>query len=175
MIIALVVGHRASKQGAMNVRADRREWSLNKEVVDSIASKVRNHEIIIIYRDDVRSGYSKLPAKINEQEPDFIICFHANAFNSDVSGTETLYYNESQTSKEYAQIFQSAMVNVLQLNDRGLVEIFEGDRGSLVLSKTTAPCILLEPFFIDNNDDYEIFGSNFDSYTDAMAETIDSL
>jgi len=94
-----------------------------------------------------------MPKKINALKPDLIISFHCNAYNNTVSGTEVLYYHGSDQGKKYADAMRNMIINVLKLPDRGSKPIDTEDKGGYLLKYTKAPCILIEPFFIDNHRD----------------------
>lgn len=151
--IAIVVGHSNRSKGACN--ADGLcEYTYNTVLADLISSTLvtlGDYDPIVVYRDT----YRDLPNKINEIEPNLIISLHCNAFNTRASGTETLYHHRSSMGREFAKIVQSSMVNVLGLPDRGVKPKTSEDRGGYLLRYTHAPCLILEPFFIDNESDLQ--------------------
>ena len=156
--VALVIGHSKNKPGAKNVKYNRTEFNFNEGMVIDIKNIIeRDYEVEIVYRDT----YSGLPDKINALNPDLVISFHCNAFDTKASGTETLYYHTSKKGKEVAKVFQSKMVDILGLPDRGIKGRTSKDRGGHLLKRTNAPCIIVEPFFIDNNFDYMRAGTNY--------------
>lgn len=152
-MIALVIGHSNKSKGAYNKNYNISEFEFNKKLVNLI-SKDLNKELIkneIVYR----SNYNELPNKINELKPNFIVSFHCNAFNTNASGTEMLYYHSSENGKQIAEIFQTNIVSCLELPNRGIKSKHTEDRGGYLLRYTNAPCIISEPFFIDNDNDYK--------------------
>lgn len=153
MKIALVVGHRESSQGASNKRYDDTEWRFNTVLAKEI-KYFSKHDCVIIFRDDNKNGYRNLPRKINDHNPDLTLSLHCNAFNTKASGHEVLYWSTSESSKDMAVLFNNAIHECLLSKDRGIKPIYKGDRGANVLRKTKAPCVLLEPCFIDNDADY---------------------
>lgn len=167
--IALVIGHTEKNPGAMNVICGVSEFEFNRKLVTSIVAIIDDRcEVKIVYRE----RYSDLPEKINAWNPDFVICFHANAFNKKSSGTETLYYRKSKKGKGMATILQDNIVKVLGLKDRGVKGKSSEERGGYVLRGTKAPCILLEPFFIDNDDDYKTAVSKYPELVNACVDSI---
>lgn len=152
MKICLVVGHRESSQGASNSLCGITEFEFNNRLAVSIAS-ICKHDCFIIHREDIRSGYNKLPNKINKFDCDLVISLHCNAFNGKAGGHEVLYWNTSTKGKAWAIRINKAIGLALGNNDRGIKPIKQGDRGANVLRSTKAPCILLEPFFIDNDEE----------------------
>ena len=170
MKIALVVGHKPDSPGACNNTYNMCEFPFNTKLVADLVNQLNNkYEIEIVYRDT----YKGLPAKINSLSPDFIVSFHCNAFNTKASGTETLYYYKSSKGADMADIFQKNMVAVLGLKDRGVKPTSTEDRGGYLLRYTNAPCVLLEPFFIDNDSDFDIVANNYEGFLAALEKSLD--
>jgi len=169
MKVALVIGHKKDRPGACNNDYNICEFEFNEKLVKDIKNKVnRDYEVEIVYRDT----YRDLPDKINKLNPDFVILFHCNAFNRKASGSETLYYYTSKKGKEIAKIFQKYIVQTLGLYDRGIKRKGSEDRGGYILRYTKAPCILIEPFFIDNNIDYMRVQERYDVFVEALKNAI---
>ena len=174
--VGLVVGHRKSRKGAYCEKYDIWEWDFVKSLVEDVADEVLNNKPVIIFRDDVSNGYSLLPGKVNDEEVDIAISFHANANESPLArGTAVLYWHSSSKSKALAQKFQNAMLDVLGLQNDGIMPIYDGDRGSHVLKKTKMPCVLLEPFYLSNDNDYDVFHNKYEEFVEKLAEIISSL
>lgn len=147
-MIALIIGHTKASSGAYNPEFDQTEFAFNEKLAQDIAEQV-DLPCEIVYRET----YQGLPQKVNDLNPLFCISLHCNAFNDQVSGCETLYYHNSEDSKEFAKMMQEEIVNVLDINDRGIKPKHAEDRGGYILKYVEAPIILTEPFFIDNNKD----------------------
>ncbi len=173
--VGLVVGHRPSAQGAVNRSHGVSEYKFYDLFVEDLHEDLVACglvESVIIHRDDTRKGYNKLPNRINELDCDFIISFHANAYNGIASGSEVLYC--SKKGKALAGGLQSAQTDVLELPDRGLKYRDEEGRGGHLLWNTIAPCVIVEPFFIDNDEDLKRMSSRYvelrRAYTQAIQE-----
>lgn len=166
---ALVIGHKPGSGGAVNFSAGVSEFEFN----ELLAHKIKTDNVIIniVYRET----YAELPAKINMLHPDFIISLHCNAFDCTVSGTETLYYHKSKTGRNIAQIVQDEMVKCLGLIDRGIIPRTAEDRGGYLLRYTKAPCVIAEPFFIDNNADFTTASGKIDLLAAAYAAAIEQI
>ena len=149
MKIAIVIGHSIRHPGAVNKHSGVTEYEYNEQLA-TIIKTISRLDIEIIYRH----SYVGLPKKINKKNPDYIISLHCNAYNTKASGTETLYYYKSKKGKILAERMQSAMLDALFLTDRGIKAKTTDDRGGYLLKYTKAPCVILEPFFIDNDSDY---------------------
>jgi len=169
MKIALVVGHKKEKPGACNKTNNICEWAFNDKLAHDIAVITDDRcEIEIVYRD----RYKDLPEKINALNPNFVICLHCNAFNTKVSGTSVLYYYKSKRGKKMATIFQNEIVKALGLRNRGIKGKSSEEKGGYVLRETKAPCIITEPFFLDNDNDYRKVIDHYPELIRACNESI---
>ena len=56
----------------------------------------------------------------------------------------------------------------MNITNRGVKAIKGNQRGGHILKNTIAPCILLEPFFIDNDKDCEIAFEKFNELAKAI-------
>ncbi len=155
--VALVVGHKRNSGGASSSNGVT-EFNYNEELVSMVADNLSELkiEVLIFYRDN----YRDLPDEINSKNPDLIISFHCNAFNTKASGSEVLYYHKSIIGKSIADMFKEAICNTLYLRDRGIKGKSTEERGGYLLRYTKAPCVILEPFFIDNRSDFSV-GTKF--------------
>ena len=176
MRVVLVVGHTEKNPGACNAVCGVCEFGFNKQLVTQIDAMMDDRcDTRIVYRDK----YRDLPEKINKLNPNFVVCFHNNAFDTRTSGTETLYYYKSKKSEEIATIFQTKIVNALRLKDRGIKGKSTEERGGYILRYTNAPCILLEPFFIDHDNDYRTAISKYPELlracNEGICETLDTF
>lgn len=170
MKVALVVGHKKNKPGACNEKHEICEFEFNSQLANDISEALNNLDIdnIIVYR----TSYSKLPKEINDINPDFIVSFHCNAFNRSASGCEALFFNSSSRGEAIAEIFVNNLVAALDISNRGIKPKTESDRGGHLLANTKAPCIICEPFFIDNDSDLE---SALENYEDLVAAYVLSI
>ena len=130
----------------------------------------RKHTVTVITQE---SCFSELPARINAVNPDVIIALHYNAYDGKATGTETLYYLTSRRSKKLAECIQSKVVWVLQLANRGVKGLLVG-RGSALLRKTKAPCVILEPFFGDNANDLSTARKKISALAIAICDGLDT-
>ncbi|MDG3089142.1 N-acetylmuramoyl-L-alanine amidase [Vibrio hannami] len=155
--IALIVGHGAAKQGASNDNGVT-EYLFNDELAHMIAPILiqRGFEPLIVYRT---GSYRELPKQVNDTGADVAVSLHCNAFNKKASGSEVLHYMNSSKSEKLARCININVLDALELPDRGLrpVNVKQkgkaGDRGGYLCFKTAMPCVIVEPFFIDNDSD----------------------
>lgn len=171
MKVALVIGHSCKSQGASNKNSIS-EFEYNMFLVHRVKRAVPSSiDVEIVCRDE----YKDLPDKINALNPDLVLSFHCNAFNTEVSGSEVLYYHTSETGQALAYRLQQLIVNALGLRDRGIKPKRSEDRGGYLLAYTKAPCLILEPFFIDNSSDLQIAGLKEDVLVAAYVQFLIEL
>jgi N-acetylmuramoyl-L-alanine amidase len=168
---ALVIGHKKSSSGAVNGKSGTTEFGFNELLSMDIEKEVNVVEIQRVYR----RTYSSLPSDINELSPDFIISLHCNAYNEEASGTEVLYYHKSTKGKQIAEILNRKLVEALGLKDRGIKPKTTEDRGGYLLKQTNAPCIISEPFFIDNDSDLSIAETKRSTLVKAYSTAIEEM
>jgi len=168
---ALVIGHKKNSPGTANVPSGIDEFSYNDALSIEIEKVVEGVEVQRIYR----RTYESLPGDINEYEPDFIISLHCNAFNTEASGTETLYYHKSSNSEKMAELLNDKLVEALGLKNRGIKPKSVEDRGGYLLKYTHAPCVIAEPFFMDNEDDFMTANVNRKMLVQAYADSIKEI
>ena len=94
-LCALVIGHKKKTPGAVNVNKNITEFDFNEDLALRIEKKVEKSQVQRIYR----RTYKQLPDNVNELNSDFIISLRCNAFDTNVSGTEVLYYHRSEKGK----------------------------------------------------------------------------
>ena len=170
ILCALVIGHQKEAPGAKSQQG-KTEFAFNDDLARRIEKKVKHVKIKRVYR----KKYKTLPGDINALNPDFIVSLHCNAFNTTASGTEVIYYHESQKGKQMAEILQDYLVSYLGLPDRGIKSSFDRSRGEYLLKHTKAPAVIVEPFFIDNDHDLYRALENIDGLAQAYVNAIDEI
>ena len=168
---ALVIGHKKSSPGASNKSSGVTEFVFNDKLAIDIEEEISGLEIQRVYR----RTYNSLPGDINELNPDFIVSLHCNAFDGSASGTEVLYYHRSTKGNLIAGILNEQLVEALGLKNRGLKPKTAEDRGGYLLRNTVAPCVIAEPFFIDNNKDLKTATDKRDLLVKAYANGIEAI
>lgn len=168
-LCALVIGHKKTSPGAANTSTNVTEFAFNEALSRHIEDKVDG----VVVQRVFRRTYKQLPDDINELKPDFIVSLHCNAFNRTASGTEVLYYHKSKRGKALAGVLQEKLLAALGLKDRGIKPRTSEDRGGYLLKNTKAPCVIAEPFFIDNDEDLKIAQTKLDALADAYARSIE--
>lgn len=170
-LCALVIGHKKKSPGAINVNSNLTEFDFNEDLALRVEKGIGKTQVQRVYR----RTYKELPDDINALGPDFIVSLHCNAFNKKVSGTEILYYHRSEKGKKMAQILLNYLVEHLKLPNRGIKPKASEDRGGYLLRYAKSPCVIAEPFFIDNDDDLARAQEDIDGLTAAYAAAIDEI
>ena len=174
MKVVIVVGHSKHSVGACSKNFNVCEYQWNAEFAEDLA-KLLNTECVVIHRDTLMT----LPSIVNQEKPDFIVALHCNAYNTAVGGCETLYWHKSKSGKVAAAILQEKITFALYNKNRGIKPKTSEDRGGFLLRYTNAPCLIAEPFFIDNDIDFANAQMHRDSllfaFKEAIEETINYL
>ena len=170
-LCALVVGHKKNNPGAKNQAKGLSEFEFNEQLAIDIEKKVSTVNIQRVYR----RTYRQLPSDIDELAPDFIISLHCNAFNQQASGCEMLYYHRSFKGKAMADVLQTKIQTALGNNNRGLKARSAEDRGGYLLRYTSAPCVIAEPFFIDNDEELSNVKTNYEQLVSAYVDAIETI
>lgn len=147
MKVALSIGHSESDCGAVNQTFGITEYQYNNELAYLVSKQLSKlgHEVVLVRRKTL----NELPKQINATGADICVELHCNAYNKLVSGTEVLHYEESTEGAKLAAELQEAICDTLGLRDRGT----KPSGRELILKKTSMPCVITEPFFIDNDVD----------------------
>ena len=171
--VALVIGHKEKSQGARNEESGVSEFLYNEQILSLVDAKMIGSGILvdIVYRGEM----SRLPDQINNLRPNWVVSLHCNAFNTKAGGTEVLYHHKSKKGKWLAIQFQEALLECFHLKDRGIKPKTSEDRGGYLLKYTNAPCVILEPFFIDNDIEYELGMENMEKYANTIVSVLRSL
>lgn len=141
-------GHNRIVQGANY--GGRQEHVMDRQVKDAVISKLRAlGHTAYDDTDDVggsqSANLSNIVAKCNSHSVDLVVSIHLNAYNTTANGVEVLYYDQQALA---------AKVSKQLADDIGWYNRGAKQRTDLyVLAKTSAPAILLELGFIDNESD----------------------
>ena len=155
--LAIVIGHRASAQGAGTADGSLTEYRWSCDFVPLLAEECQRLDlsVAVLQRNDTPTGYAALPGQINALAPRFVISSHLNAFDSHASGSLVAYWGHSRHARDLAELLQDAQVGALGLRDRGVLPVQRGHRGWPLLMGVAAPVVIIEPGFISNPDDVQ--------------------
>lgn len=171
--ICLIIGHGGNDYGAVNNNTKETEVGYNTDLVHKLKEMLDKKDYIV---DVYNRGFNKLENVhyLNKIGYDIMISFHCNAFNGKASGTEVLYWHSSKNGKNLAQNILDNIIEVFGLANRGLKPIDIGDRGAYLLGRTKPVTVLIEPFFIDNDNDLKIGKEKKNEYIEAVSKAIDT-
>lgn len=171
MKIIINVGHGGKDPGAVNASLKVTEHDYNKKLGNAVLSELTKmgHHAIIVIQDN--RGVGAVAGMCNKHNPDVVVSLHSNASsNLSATGTETLYWHTSKNGKRLAECIQYNMVKALGLPDRGCKP-----RDNLaVLRDTKCPAVIVEPFFISNNADYQLAVAEMNALSTAIADGVDN-
>lgn len=168
--VALIVGHTASNQGAVNY-LNETEFEFNSY----IASYVKFH--YPFYSLSVFEKKRDYVKKIKEFNPTLIIELHFNAFESKAYGCTALCLETSQDSKIEAKTMLKKFSKHFKIKNRGIVELkSKNDRGFRNFNGLRDyPMFLFEPCFANfKTKDSEKIIENKEGYTRFLVEHIDN-
>ena len=132
--------------------------------------KAAGHTVELERNADYLINVKDIAKNANLWGADLFIAFHRNAGGGE--GAECLIVTgASATSREMAQVIQSALVGV-GFRDRG---VKVQDRNTYVLSHTTMPATTIECGFVDNAGDNVLFDSKFNEIVQGIAAAILSI
>lgn len=171
-MIFISAGHTSDKPGACN--GDTCEYDFTSLWQDRLVDILSEHyDTVAVPEGSLREKVEF----INKHDDAYAaIEIHFNANMDNASGSETLYYPESESGKELAQHIQDQFSNreVFQ-PDRGVKEGYyykngkRTDKPLYFLRKTKAPAVIVEPEFMSQLDSIQ------DGYymgCDAIAQAI---
>lgn len=172
--VAVVIGHSLEDGGAYNENFAINEFRYNEPIASMIASELYKLGVcpVIIYR----STYDQMITDVNRTEADLAIELHCNGvLDKSVKGSETLYYYSSKSGLELAKEIQKSVVGVMGQRDRGPKPIKENSkdsRGWKFLKNTKMTAVILEPFFLSNDDSLQSGIDKADKLALAIASAI---
>ncbi len=188
-LVGICVGHsRLGDKGAVSASGTQ-EWHYNKKIAELLRLELRRRNInCVVFSSYQGGGYGSAMAwiatQLNMFNVDFAVELHFNASdNAQANGYEFLYWNTSKRGKKICQIFQQVFQKRYPKNtDRGIKALTLGSRGALFTRLTAMPCVILEPFFGSNVDEWEHFGKSqsgvidlSEAYADAIELCVVSL
>lgn len=172
MRVAIIVGHKYTSQGAVNLTTGISEFVFNDGVARSLVDRLSTTSIdpVLVYR----RTYKTLPSDVNQIRADFALSLHLNAYDGTANGTEILYHHKSEKSEALAKVVQMHLLRSLSRRDRGIRAVTTEDRGGSLLRYTDCPVVIAEPCFIDNDGDFgdpkETSEKLVEAYTSAIQE-----
>lgn len=177
-ILVLAVGHsRELDAGAVAYDSETYEWHYNTKLAHKIKEYLPSHintTIINHYEGDSYTESMRwLKKTVDPLNADLVCELHFNSFsNPNVKGHEMLHWNSSLKGLIAATNINDAMNEDFPGNtDRGVKKVTHGERGAGFLYGPKAPCVIIEPFFGSNPDEWEAFGETETTFN-ALAKTL---
>jgi N-acetylmuramoyl-L-alanine amidase len=176
-LICINIGHGPKDGGAYNPHYKLNEYTYNHDVAIILQEKldILGFDSVIVTQSvgGVKDSFGLLYKSVNDTGCDLCISLHANCDDGDATGSEVVYLNGSSRSKILAMKILNRIVPVFGLPNRGLKPIPKTGRGGSLLYKTTMPCVIVEPFFIDNNHDCAIGLNKVNKYADSLSKAVE--
>ncbi len=176
-LVVIDPGHNYSVTDTGAVGCGLREQDITFKVAEKLKPILESRGIQVIMtrnsitdnvsEESVSESLKRRAAIANEANADVFISIHCNAGGG--TGTETYYYNDSVTGKEFASAIQRNVVSSVGLTNRGVKSA-----GYAVLRYTSMVAALLETGFIDTEADAAALGSESkqQSYAEGIANGI---
>lgn len=154
MKISVIIGHDKTSPGAWSPFLHTSEYIYNSEVASYLAG------IADIYKRPIGGGYTtqmrKLAEILNPKNYDLVVELHFNKFDNvenDIgTGCEAVIYPGNDFTRNAGNDFCDMISARYQIENRGVKEHGKGERGYGFLSLMSAPAIILEPFFGDEEE-----------------------
>ena len=147
--IFIAAGHGGPDPGAVNAALGLTEAACNLSIAMLMQQELRRHgvQVKLSRYQDEEDRLKEQIAECNAYKPDFAVAIHTNAGGG--TGFEVYYQMEpwanSKISLQMANLFDSNVCRYLTVHTRGV----KTSRNLGWLNQVTAPCILVENFFID--------------------------
>lgn len=153
--VVVVIGHSSGSQGARNPsRPDISEWVYNRQVAAEVlrlAAHERLVDLRLVHRGDEGGDSYELNETVemvNAHGPDLALSLHCNALDQQREGHAVLHW-PSPRGEQAAGAFMAVCSESFGNPNHG-----RRQREDLAfLRNTRCTAILLEPFFIDNDED----------------------
>jgi len=166
-IVVVAVGHsRKGDNGAESWDGSVSEHRYNLEIATELCELLEESALVkpVLLSNYGGKTYSQaikwLADKVNSLgKVALVVELHFNSSSSPhANGHEFLFWHSSQKGAQFAQHFSQKMTDFFPtLKERGPKPIKSGGRGSLFLRKLIPVCLILEPFFGSNSQNWSIF------------------
>jgi|GEM_PF-700677 len=149
-VIVIDPGHGGLDPGAFGISGDRvKEKDLNLATAVKLSKMLSEAGAVPLMtrEEDQEISLAGRVEFAKNNKADILVCMHYNSsFKSDISGTETYYYNPN--SKLLASLVHRNIVAELGRQDRGLSQV-----KFFVVFHSPVPSVLVEPVYLSNGDE----------------------
>lgn len=159
-------GHRSINRGARNDYFRISEWEICNIIVSNILETTHDNDINFIGGLD--NNLLEKVSIANFNNVDFAIDIHLNACDGIASGSECLYWHNSQVGCALADYID----HNLYYNRCRPLKSCSADDNFYFLQYTSMPAVIVELGFIDNNDDLIAVVSSIKVIRNAIRQAI---
>ena len=168
--------------GAINRRYNLTEADIVRDIALDVCKflKEKNQNVKFLQTDNLRNGYDDSldqPCIITECNwfgADLAVSIHLNAFNGVANGTECICFQRGSKGQYLASCIQQRLVDLLGTYNRGVR--FEEDKPKekrlSFIMLTNMPAVIVEPAFIDNDDECMLVVNHKEEIAKAIADGI---
>lgn len=163
--IILDPGHGGDDPGAFSLSGVP-EKTLTLQTAQRAAKRLRQAgaAVYLTRNEDRRCNLKEVAEFANRIRADIFISIHYNSiYKSDISGTETYYYNP--VSRKFAEIMHENIIRGIKRKDHGLRRT-----PFYVVKNAEMPSVLLEPIYLTSPEESWLAGSP--SFQEELAEDI---
>lgn len=165
--------------GAVNKTYGLKEAVLVKRIGILVEKYLREayFETYMLQSDNLRCGWDDdlsqpcIVKEANRYGADLAISIHLNAFNCVAHGCECVCYERGSKGEALADCIKQRLVYALGNTDRGVK--YEKDKPKderlSFIMKTDMPAVIVEPGFLDNDNEAELIVNNIDNIARAIA------
>jgi N-acetylmuramoyl-L-alanine amidase len=174
-LVAICVGHsRSGDDGAVSI-GHISEWHFNQALSVVVAEELEKLGVPNFIVDEYEgNGYGSamrwVADTLEQKHASLALELHFNASDGGARGHEWLFWSSSKRSSRLATCllarYQAAFPEVPM---RGIKPKKSGDRGAEFLRLTHCPSVICEPFFGDNQQDWEIASPRIPDIARAIA------
>ena len=165
--ITIIIGHGGNDPGAVN--GEHNEFNYNSELAKMLFDDLSKEYDVTTYNRGILKAENL--TILNSYKSDLILSLHLNSAGKTATGTEVIHYPNSKKGKRIAEILSGNISKALGLRNRGAKEPFNG-RGNHLLKGIIAPCVIVESFFISNDNDLKIGLSKKQDIVKAIKKSI---
>ena len=176
--LVLAVGHsRELDSGAVAYDGETYEWQYNTKLAHKIAEYLPDHINTTVINSYDGQSYTEsmkwLKRTVDPLNADLVCELHFNSYsNTHPKGHEMLHWYSSMKGLIAATNLSDAMKEAFPNNtNRGVKGVKHGMRGAGFLSGPKAPCVIIEPFFGSNPDEWKAFGETETTFN-TLAKTL---
>jgi len=163
--LVLAVGHsRAKDNGAMGLDGVTSEWTYNRALAHFInlyLDESIDVTIVDVYKgDSYGEAMMNLKLAVDPLKADLVVELHFNSFSDPTAnGYEALYWHSSRrgraAAESFIEVFETCFPDNLKRGAKPITDT--NQRGARFLKALKAPCVILEPFFGSNPQEWTMF------------------